>query len=199
MRSDLDTLLLPLLQMLYAADRRTPSQMYMLLIIVLLLSQDAAFAANVHRCAPGPVQHASVSGAGPLAPTCRCDRQLDQSHAKSHPLLCDSPRGGQGLPGMCAELCQPDICKQAVCALVSWRAIFPDTAHSPVPPDSIAVGSVPWYKERVVMKTTLGSLLTVVLLRTAHHNLAKLRVCAVGGGPPACLFASAQTLSPVTS
>ena len=26
------------------------------------------------------------------------------------------------------------------------------------------------------MKTTLGSLLTVVLLRTAHHNLAKFRV-----------------------
>ena len=26
------------------------------------------------------------------------------------------------------------------------------------------------------MRTTLGSLLTVVLLRTAHHNLAKLRV-----------------------
>jgi hypothetical protein len=35
---------------------------------------------------------------------------------------------------------------------------------------------VSWYKERVVMKTTLGSLLTVVLLRTAHHNLAKFRV-----------------------
>lgn len=40
----------------------------------------------------------------------------------------------------------------------------------------ISVGGVAWYKERVVMKTTLGSLLTVVLLRTAHHNLAKLRV-----------------------
>lgn len=49
MRSDLDTILLPLLQMLYASDRRTPNQMYILLIIVLLLSLDAAFAANVHR------------------------------------------------------------------------------------------------------------------------------------------------------
>lgn len=39
------------------------------------------------------------------------------------------------------------------------------------------MGGVPWYKERVAMKTTLGSLLTVVLLRTAHYNLAKLRVC----------------------
>jgi len=56
-RSDLDTIMLPLLQMLYASDRRTSSQMYMLLIIVLMLSQDAAFAANVHRsvCArPAP-------------------------------------------------------------------------------------------------------------------------------------------------
>ncbi len=42
--------------------------------------------------------------------------------------------------------------------------------------DRISVGSAPWYKERVVLKTTLGSLLTVVLLRTAHYNLAKLRV-----------------------
>lgn len=40
----------------------------------------------------------------------------------------------------------------------------------------ISVGNVSWYKERVVLKTTLGSLLTVVLLRTAHHNLAKFRV-----------------------
>jgi dymeclin len=48
-RSDLDTVLLPLLHMLYASDRRNASQLYMLLIIVLLLSQDPAFAANVHK------------------------------------------------------------------------------------------------------------------------------------------------------
>ena len=48
-RSDLDTVLLPLLHMLYASDRRSASQLYMLLIIVLLLSQDPAFAASVHR------------------------------------------------------------------------------------------------------------------------------------------------------
>ncbi len=48
-RSDLDTLLLPLLELLYGAHQRTPNQMYMLLIILLMLSQDAAFAQNVHR------------------------------------------------------------------------------------------------------------------------------------------------------
>ena len=102
-RSDLDTLLLPLLELLYSAPQRTPNQarmarmgprgaaaappvwgrrppgcpagmaghtpaprvwtstrrytphprtqMYMLLIILLMLSQDAAFAQNIHRIA----------------------------------------------------------------------------------------------------------------------------------------------------
>ncbi len=50
-RSDLETLLLPLLRMLYSASSRTPSQMYMLLIIILILSQDTAFAQNIHRIA----------------------------------------------------------------------------------------------------------------------------------------------------
>eukprot|EP00887_Chlorella_sp_A99_P007913 scaffold12.g7913.t1 len=35
--------------------------------------------------------------------------------------------------------------------------------------------SVPFYRERSVMRTTLGSLLVVLLLRTAHYNLAKAR------------------------
>lgn len=48
-RSDLDTLLLPLLELLYSAHQRTANQMYMLLIILLMLSQDPAFAQNVHR------------------------------------------------------------------------------------------------------------------------------------------------------
>ena len=48
-RSDLDTLLLPLLELLYCAHQRTANQLYMLLIILLMLSQDSAFAQNVHR------------------------------------------------------------------------------------------------------------------------------------------------------
>jgi hypothetical protein len=48
-RSDLEVLLLPLLQMLYTAAGRAPSHLYMLLIILLILTQDASFAANVHR------------------------------------------------------------------------------------------------------------------------------------------------------
>jgi hypothetical protein len=46
--SDLEALLVPLLAILYSASGRTPSQMYMLLIIILILSQDAAFARNIH-------------------------------------------------------------------------------------------------------------------------------------------------------
>ncbi len=41
-------MLLPLLRLLYTAGGRNASHMYMLLIILLILSQDAAFAANVH-------------------------------------------------------------------------------------------------------------------------------------------------------
>ena len=36
-RSDLDTLLLPLLELLYSAPRRTANQMYMLLIVLLIV------------------------------------------------------------------------------------------------------------------------------------------------------------------
>ena len=52
--SDLETLLLPLLQMLYSAAGRAPSHLYMLLIILLILTQDASFAANVHKVRPRP-------------------------------------------------------------------------------------------------------------------------------------------------
>mmetsp|Transcript_6392 Transcript_6392/g.22497 ORF Transcript_6392/g.22497 Transcript_6392/m.22497 type:complete len:708 (-) Transcript_6392:16-2139(-) len=48
-RSDLDTLLAPLLEMLYHAPERRPNQIYMLLIILLILSQDASFNANIHK------------------------------------------------------------------------------------------------------------------------------------------------------
>ena len=47
--SDLEVLLLPLLHMLYTASGRAPSHLYMLLIILLILTQDASFAANVHK------------------------------------------------------------------------------------------------------------------------------------------------------
>ncbi len=40
----------------------------------------------------------------------------------------------------------------------------------------VTVSSVPWYKERLLQKVSLGSLLMIVLLRTAHYNLAKLKV-----------------------
>ena len=56
-RSDLDTLLMPLLRQLYHATRRAPSHMYMLLVIVLILSQDTAFAAAVHKVPARPCTH----------------------------------------------------------------------------------------------------------------------------------------------
>jgi len=48
-RTDLDTLLMPLLEMLYNAPKRTANQIYMLLIILLILSQDSSFNANIHK------------------------------------------------------------------------------------------------------------------------------------------------------
>lgn len=87
-RTDLDTLLMPLLEMLYDAPRKSTKQIYMLLIILLILSQDSSFNASMHKLV---------------------------------------------LPG------------------------------------------VPWFKERLLTQTTLGSLMIVILIRTVKYNLATLR------------------------
>lgn len=87
-RTDMDTLLMPILEALYNAPRRTPNQIYMLLIILLILSQDSSFNASIHKLI---------------------------------------------LPG------------------------------------------VPWYKERLLHQTSLGSLMVIILIRTVQYNLSKLR------------------------
>ncbi|KAK8684725.1 hypothetical protein V6N13_040741 [Hibiscus sabdariffa] len=48
-RTDLDTLLMPILETLYSASRMTSNQIYMLLIILLILSQDSSFNASIHK------------------------------------------------------------------------------------------------------------------------------------------------------
>ncbi|PKA65904.1 hypothetical protein AXF42_Ash010313 [Apostasia shenzhenica] len=87
-RTDLDTLLMPILETLYNASRRTPNQIYMLLIILLILSQDSSFNASIHK------------------------------------------------------------------------SILP---------------KVPWYEERLLHHSSLGSLMVVILIRTVKYNLSKLR------------------------
>nr|CAD1828048.1 unnamed protein product [Ananas comosus var. bracteatus] len=87
-RTDLDTLLMPILETLYNASRRTSNQIYMLLIILLILSQDSSFNASIHK---------------------------------------------------------------------------------------LILPSVPWYQERLLHHTSLGSLMVVILIRTIKYNLSKLR------------------------
>ncbi|XP_020203052.1 dymeclin isoform X2 [Cajanus cajan] len=87
-RTDLDTLLLPILEALYDARRRTANQIYMLLIILLILSQDSSFNAGIHKLS------------------------------------------------------------------------FP---------------TVPWYKERLLLQSSLGSLMIIILIRTIQYNLSNLR------------------------
>ncbi|XP_068649972.1 uncharacterized protein [Aristolochia californica] len=87
-RTDLDTLLMPVLEMLYNASKRTANQIYMLLIILLILSQDSSFNASIHK---------------------------------------------------------------------------------------LILPSVPWYQERLLHNTSLGSLMVVILIRTVKYNLSKLR------------------------
>lgn len=48
-RGDVETLLVPLLSRLYGTTRRQANQLYMLQIIVLILSQDTSFSANIHK------------------------------------------------------------------------------------------------------------------------------------------------------
>lgn len=40
---------MPLLETLYNAPRRTSNQIYMVLIILLILSQDSSFNASIHK------------------------------------------------------------------------------------------------------------------------------------------------------
>ncbi|KAL6184994.1 hypothetical protein ACLB2K_041129 [Fragaria x ananassa] len=87
-RTDLDTLLMPILEALYDAPKRTSNQIYMLLIILLILGQDSSFNASIHKL---------------ILPT------------------------------------------------------------------------VPWYKERLLHQTSLGSLMIITLIRTVQYNLSKLR------------------------
>ncbi|KAK3040536.1 hypothetical protein RJ639_028982 [Escallonia herrerae] len=87
-RTDLDTLLMPLLETLYDAARRTSNQIYMVLIILLILSQDSSFNASIHK---------------------------------------------------------------------------------------LMLPSVPWYEERLLHQTSLGSLMIIILIRTVKYNLSKLR------------------------
>lgn len=87
-RTDLDTLLMPMLETLYNASRRTSNQIYMVLIILLILSQDSSFNASIHK---------------------------------------------------------------------------------------LMLPSVPWYQERLLHQTSLGSLMVIILIRTVKYNLSKLR------------------------
>ncbi|XP_071717720.1 uncharacterized protein [Rutidosis leptorrhynchoides] len=87
-RTDIDTLLMPLLETLYDASRRTSNQIYMVLIILLILSQDASFNASIHK---------------------------------------------------------------------------------------LILPSVPWYQERLLHQTSLGSLMVIILIRTVKFNMSKMR------------------------
>ncbi|KAJ1402570.1 Dyggve-Melchior-Clausen syndrome protein [Sesbania bispinosa] len=80
-RTDVDTLLMPILEALYNAPRKTANQIYMLLIILLILSQDSSFNASIYK---------------------------------------------------------------------------------------LILTGVPWYKERLLHQTSLGSLMVIILIRTVH-------------------------------
>lgn len=98
-RSDLDTIVLPLMEMLYNAVQRTPNQIYMILIILLILSQDPSFNANIHK---------------------------------------------------------------------------------------VIVQAVPWYKERLLTKVSLGSLVVILLIRTIKYAQAPVRTRGEAGGAGRC-------------
>ncbi|KAH6768498.1 dyggve-melchior-clausen syndrome protein [Perilla frutescens var. frutescens] len=87
-RTDLDTLLMPMLETLYNAPRRTANHIYMVLIVLLMLSQDSSFNTSIHK---------------------------------------------------------------------------------------LMLPNVPWYQERRLHQTSLGSLIIIILVRTVKYNLSKLR------------------------
>ncbi len=217
-RSDLDTLLLPLLELLYSAHQRTANQLYMLLIILLMLSQDSAFAQNVHRI----TLQVRVRDRGKW---CLCADSGDPFSAARHWADCNQPESVRGLP--CSEWFLGQVYRLSSSHQERWGLLPPtlppsssidnlrgsQTAYIPyhasslspfLPPKGsmmrtdhallaggpspayrfisgcpslllLLLQSVPFYRERSMMRTSLGSLLVVLLLRTAHYNLAKLR------------------------
>ncbi|KAF5949795.1 hypothetical protein HYC85_011788 [Camellia sinensis] len=81
-------MLMPMLETLYNASKGTSNQIYMVLIILLLLSQDSSFNASIHK---------------------------------------------------------------------------------------LMLPSVPWYQERLLHQTSLGSLMIIILIRIVNYNLSRLR------------------------
>ena len=126
--------------------------MYMLLIILLMLSQDTAFAQNVHKivlqvgrapCIPGPCRWAGLCRRGVVVR--ERGRALGWGCPEQHP-----PPGIAAPPGWPPALCCP----------IQSINLLPPPALAAVPQ------SVPFYRERST-RTTLGSLLVVLLLRCA--------------------------------
>ena len=156
MRRDPAVIVLPLLQRLYAASPRNPSALYMLLIVLLILSQDTAFAKAIHTKRVPAVPWfrerlmQSVSLGEPRAPArpetaclLQCDSILrvcsaNRTHYSSSRV---SRHAGSVSSGQRAQLQGP-----------SPR--HPASHHAP---------------------GCAGSLLVAVLLRTAHRNLSRLR------------------------
>lgn len=115
--------------------------MYMLLIILLMLSQDTAFAQNVHKIV---LQVSDSSCYAVVQRWCR----------------------GEGPASVCSQAC-----------LASSSTLGSSLPHLAAPQ------SVPFYRERST-RTTLGSLLVVLLLRCAW---CRLRLAA-GRWPRSVLF-----------
>lgn len=108
--------LMPILEALYNASMRSSNQIYMLLIILLILSQDSSFNASIHKLVR-------------LMSSC----------------------------------------------LLAWFPTYMRFSYVLLPRAQI-LPAVPWYKERLLHQTSLGSLMVIILIRTIQFNLSKLRV-----------------------
>nr|XP_034930839.1 dymeclin isoform X1 [Populus alba] len=118
-RTDLDTLLMPILETLYNASKRTSNHIYILLIILLILSQDSSFNASIHKI----VRITFICQLSILFPRC-----------------------------VLFFLCY------------YFLVLFPQV-----------LPSIPWYQEHLLHRTSLGSLMVIILIRTVKYNLSKLR------------------------
>ena len=130
--------LMPILEILYNTPKRTSNQIYMLLIILLILSQDSTFNASVHKLVRIPV----------LA-------LLSPTFSSSSIVV---------LTICFISSCSPNF----KCLFLS----FPFSVYWLVK----MLPSVPWYKERRLNHTSLGSLMVVILIRTVKYNLCWLQV-----------------------
>ncbi|CAK9171178.1 unnamed protein product [Ilex paraguariensis] len=170
--------LLPMLETLYNVSRRTSNQIYMVLIILLILSQDSSFNASIHKLVRSVFILPSVpwyqerrlheTSLGSLMVIILIRTvKYNLSKLRLLPML-------ETLYNVSRRTSNQIYMVLIILLILSQDSSFNASIHKLVRSVFI-LPSVPWYQERRLHETSLGSLMVIILIRTVKYNLSKLR------------------------